>query len=386
MKKLILILTLICFKSFAEDFSYLKNHNYYFLMDHDTKEILLSRNADTRLAPSSMTKIMTAYVVLDQVKKGAISLDNQCVVSKEAWRKRGSSMFLNQGDLLSLDDLLKGLLAVSGNDASVALAQNVAGSVDNFAAMMNFKAREIGLKDSHFKNPHGLNEDGHYMSLRDLATLISRFYSDFPEFEHYLSIKKFTYANITQPNSNPLIKNNYDGIVGGKTGHTNDGGFGVVASVKRNNRHLIAVVNKARTPRTRAKIIEEVFDYGFKEYKKLTLFTKNQPVTSVNAWMGNKNKVAVIANQEISINVPKNVDLSQIHVEVDYSSPIYAPINKGEKVATLKIQIGDKKTVTYPLFTTENVAKAKFSDKIRQKVSYKLQNIYRRAKNKIIAF
>jgi len=226
---LILFATIFSYNGFAQsDFSNLKSHNFYFLQDFDTGEILLERNADVRLAPSSMTKIMTAYVVIDQIKQGKISLDSKCLIGKDAFRKRGSSMFLNYGDIVSIDQLLQGLLAVSGNDASIALAESTAGGVDKFVALMNFKAHELGLKNSHFKNPHGLNEDGHYMSIRDLAIVLAHFYKDFPEFEPYLSIQEFTYADVTQRNSNPLIKMHYDGLVGGKTGYTNDGGYGVV--------------------------------------------------------------------------------------------------------------------------------------------------------------
>lgn len=258
----------------VQEFPVLSKADYYFLMDHDTKEVLLQRNADVRLAPSSMTKIMTAYVLFDQISQGRLNLTNQCLIGNDARKKRGSSMFLNYGDVVSIEDLIKGLLAVSGNDASIALAESSAGSIEKFVALMNIKAKEIGLKNSHFQNPHGLNEEGHYMSLRDLGTLISHIYQDFPQFAPYLSIKEFTYRSITQSNHNPLLERNYDGMVGGKTGYTGDGAYGVVASVRRNNRRLVAVVNKVKTPKQRATLITELFDYGFEEYKKLTLFEK----------------------------------------------------------------------------------------------------------------
>ncbi len=373
---LIAFVALFSSKSFAnDDFSALKQHNFYFLMDYDTKEVLLQKNPDTRLAPSSMTKIMTAYVVIDQIKKGKISLNSECLIGKDAWRKKGSTMFLNYGDVVSVDNLLKGLLAVSGNDAAIALAESTAGGVNNFVALMNFKARELGLTNSHFKNPHGLNEDGHYMSLRDLATLLSRLYYDFPEFEPYLSIQEFTYSDITQRNRNPLFKTNYDGIIGGKTGYTNDGGYGVVGSIKRNNRRLIAVVNKAKTPKQRIKIATELFDYGFERYKKLTLFTKNQPITKVKMWMGDKNEVEVAPNQEISFNVPSQKELNSIKVEVKYEGPLYAPIAKGSKVATLRVEIPDYKTLEYALFAQEKVEKSKFLQKISQRIRYKVKSL-----------
>ena len=201
------------YKKFTASYKELDEAQYYFLVDLDTKEVLLSKNADKRVAPSSMTKLMTAYVVFDQVSKGSIKLEQQCFVGKNAWGKTGSSMFLNYGDVVSIDELVQGLLAVSGNDASIVLAEAISGSVDNFAYLMNLKARELGLKNSHFKNPHGLNEDDHYMTMRDLANLAKRMYKDFPQYSDYLGIKDFTYKKITQHSRNPLIKNDYEGIV-----------------------------------------------------------------------------------------------------------------------------------------------------------------------------
>lgn len=368
--------------SFADEFKNIKRHDFVFLMDYDTKEVLLSKNSDTRLAPSSMTKLMTAYVVADQIKKGKVSLENECIIGRDAWRKRGSSMFLNYGDIVSIDKLLKGLLAVSGNDAAVALAQSVGGSKENFVAMMNFKAKELGLKNSQFRNPHGLNQDGHYMSLRDLATLLANFYENFPEFASYLSIEKFTYANITQPNRNPLMKTHYDGIVAGKTGYTSDGGYGVIASVKRGDRRLIAAINKGKTSRHRTKLITEVFDYGFEEYNKLTIFHRNQNVATLDSWLGDK-KVKLSPKQEIAFNIPRAINQEAIDVKVNYQAPIYAPVRKGDKIAELKVKIKNYKTLTYPLFATNNVKKAKPMTALKEKFGYKIKNIAYRLKYKL---
>ena len=232
---------------------------YYYLMDLDTKEVLAKNNATIQIPPSSMTKVMTAYVVFDLVEKNLLSLDKQCKIGYDAWRKSGSSMFLNHGDVVSMDRLVQGLLAVSGNDAAVAIAKNAAGSVEHFVELMNETAKRIGLKKSHFKNPHGLYEKGHHMSLRDLATLAVRFYEDFPQYTSYLSIPKFTHENITQYNRNPLMKKHYEGVVAGKTGHTNQGGYGVLGIVKRDNRRLVGVINKAKTHVQRTNSIIKLY-------------------------------------------------------------------------------------------------------------------------------
>ena len=383
------VITLICsmlllpFQAQAEEVEYKKftaSHKeldeaqYYFLADLDTNEVLLSKNADKRVAPSSMTKLMTAYVVFDQVSKGSIKLEQQCFVGKNAWGKTGSSMFLNYGDVVSIDELVQGLLAVSGNDASIVLAEAISGSVDNFAYLMNLKARELGLKNSHFKNPHGLNEDDHYMTMRDLANLAKRMYKDFPQYSDYLGIKDFTYKKITQHSRNPLIKNDYEGIVGGKTGHTDDGGYGVVGVVKRYDRRLVAVVNKAKTSKQRAAIITELFDYGFNEYKKVTLFKKDQTVSKLQTWLGKDSKVEVVPNQDVAFNIPQEKSLDSIIVRVKYKGPIYAPIQKGDKIAKLLINAKGNKVFEYDLFAKETVEQSGYFRKISQILRYKVRS------------
>ena len=352
----------------------LQESQFYFLIDADTQEVLLAKNPDIRIPPSSMTKLMTAYVVFDQVKKGRVSFSNQCLIGRDAWRKSGSSMFLNRGDVVSIDQLLQGLLAVSGNDAAVALAETTGNGSNNFIDLMNAQAKELGLRNSHFKNPHGLNENGHYMSIRDLATLTMRLYKDFPENAHYLGIEEFTYRKITQRNRNPLIKGDYDGVLGGKTGHTNEGGYGVVGAVKRGNRMLIGVINKAVTPKQRSNAIVELLNYGFDRYKKLTLFQKNQTVANLKTWLGTSSEIEAVAHQEISFNIPKEKSVDSIKVRVEYKGPLYAPIAKGAKIATLFVDVAGYKTFEYSLFAKENIDKVGYLRRMKQILRYKIAN------------
>lgn len=373
---LIVISFLFSFSVKAEDVNTaLKEAQFYFLIDADTNEVLLAKNPDIPVAPSSMTKLMTAFVVFDQIKNKQISFANQCLIGKDAWRKSGSSMFLNYGDVVSIEDLVKGLLVVSGNDAAIALAETSAGGIDNFIALMNSKAKELGLKNSHFQNPHGLNEEGHYMSLRDLAKLAIRLYQDFPQYTHYLGIPEFTYGKITQRNRNPLIIESYDGAIGGKTGHTNQGGYGVVGIVKRDNRLLVAVVNKAKTPKQRSAAIIELFNYGFLNYKKLKLFDKNQTVAHLKTWLGEKDFIEVVTDQEIAFNVPRDQPIESVEVKVKYLSPLYTPIDKGVKVAKLIVEVKDYKTFEYPLFTKEKIDKAARLERILRILSHKFQGL-----------
>ena len=355
----------------------LQEAQFYFLLDADTKEVLLAKNPDARIPPSSMTKVMTAYVVFDQIKNGHVSFENQCMIGKDAWRKSGSSMFLNYGDIVTIDELMQGLLAVSGNDAAIALAETTAGGINNFVGLMNQKAKDLGLTNSHFKNPHGLYEEGHYMSVRDLATLTSRIYSDFPQYSHYLGIQEFTYRNIKQINRNPLIKGNYEGILGGKTGHTDAGGYGVLGAVKRDDRMLIAVVNKVPTPKKRAALIVDLMDYGFENYNKLTLFNKDQEVTEIPTWLGVELQVKAATDREVSFNLPRAKSLDNINVTAKFKGPLYAPITKGDRVGTLYVEIKGYKNLEYPLFAKESVDKAGYLKRINQILRYKMAGLFK---------
>lgn len=357
----------------------LRRAQYYFLMDEDTKEVLLEKNSDLRLAPSSMTKIMTAYVVFDQVKQGRIKFDNRCLIGKDAWRKYGSSMFLNYHDVVKIDDLIKGLLVFSGNDAAIALAQVSAGGTDNFITLMNLKAKELGLKNSSFKNPHGLNQEGHYMSLRDLATLTLKIRENFPECINYFSLPTYTYRNITERNHNPLIRGNYPGATGMKTGLTRNGGFGVVGTVTRGNRRLIAVVNKARSSKQRERIVTQLLNYGFDYYKKIELFKKDQTVSELDTWLGSKDKVAAVPNQDVALTLRNSQPFDSIKISIKYSKPLYAPIAKGSKIATLMIEIRDpdnhkSRKLSYDLFAKENIDKVKLLKRIDETLRYKIQS------------
>jgi D-alanyl-D-alanine carboxypeptidase (penicillin-binding protein 5/6) len=382
MKLLYLFLSFLIYTNYSfaqskidEKYPNINASQYYFLIDADNKEILAGKNFDERIAPSSMTKLMTAYVVFDQIKKGNIDLKNRCVIGKDAWRKSGSSMFLNYGDVVTIEDLVKGLLATSANDAAIALAETTGTNFENFIQLMNLKAQELNMKNSHFKNPHGLHEEGHYMSLRDLATLSIRIYNDFPEFADYLKIPEFTYRNITQKNRNPLIKNNYDGTLGGKTGHTNQGGYGLVAMVKRDNRRLVAVVNKVSSPKIREKMITELFDYGFEEFKKVYIFNKGDSLIKVPVWLGNYRKVEAVINEEVSFNIPRNKSINDIKITAKYKSPLIAPLKKNTKIAVLTINIKGMDQLKYDLYTKEKIDKVGFIRKIKRIIEYYINKI-----------
>ncbi|MCE3254943.1 MAG: D-alanyl-D-alanine carboxypeptidase [Rickettsiaceae bacterium] len=370
---------IFCQESFAipiNKYPELAKANYFFLMDQDTGEVLLEKNADAQVSPSSMTKLMTAYVVFDKLKQGKIKLTDQCVIGKAAWRKSGSKMFLSYGDVVSVDSLITGLLVVSGNDAAVALAEASAGSVENFAQMMNEAGKKIGLKNSHFKNPHGLNQPGHYMSLRDLSIVASRIASDFPEYLHYFSETNFTYKKIIRRNTNPLIKMEYEGVTGMKTGHTNQGGYGMVGTATRGSRRLIAITNEAKTARQREIIITQLMDYGFNDHKKITLFGKEKTIAKARTWLGEKSMVELVSKEDVAINILGSQELSAVEVKLKYPGPVYTPINKDQEIATLIVKIAGKKIREVPLFANENIDKADYFTRICEITKYKLNQFF----------
>ena len=375
-----LITLLICFVTFnakansinANKYGELKKVSHLFLIDQDSGEVLFEKNADEIVAPSSMTKLMTAYVVLDEIKKGRIKLNNQCLIGRDAWRKKGSTMFLNAGDVVSIEELLIGLITVSGNDSAVALAQSVAGSTKAFVRLMNETAIKIGLENSSFQNPHGLNQHGHFMTLRDLAILTKRLRENFPEFMHYFDVKEFTYQDITQKNRNPLFKEDYYGATGMKTGYTSDGGFGVVGTATRGNRNLIGVVNNAILPDQRTRAITQLLDFGFDNFEKITFFNKNETVTKANVWLGKQNLVDLIAKNEVSVNVPINKKIDDINFEVKYQDPLFTPINKDQEIASLEIKINDETVRKIPLYAKTQVKKASYFSRMWMVLKYKL--------------
>src|SRR5215472_1922295 len=241
------------------------------VVDFNTGTTLMDKDADVQMTPSSMTKIMTAYIVYGMLKAGRLKLDQTLPVSERAWRMGGSKMFVPLGAQVAVEDLIRGMIVQSGNDACIVLAEGIAGSEEQFAELMNQKARELGLTNSHFLNATGWPQPGHVMSARDLATLSRRIIQDFPEYYKYDSEKTFKYNNIEQGNRNPLVQKGLaDGL---KTGHTDDGGYGLVASAQRNGRRVILVLNGMITMRERAEESERLLEWSFREFEDVTLFT-----------------------------------------------------------------------------------------------------------------
>lgn len=379
MKFLIIIfISLLSLNSYANKYSFLKDAKYFLLADRDSGEILISKNKDERIEPSSMTKLMTAYVIFDQLKKGNINLSEECQVGMDSWRKRGSTMFLNIGDIVTIEKLIHGLIIVSGNDASIALAKATSKNEEEFVELMNRTAIKIGMLDTQFQNPHGLNENDHYTTLNDLFLLTKRIWLDFPEFMPIFAKKSYEYGDIIQKNRNPLIANDYEGAIGMKTGYTDGGGYGVVGAAVRGNRRLIAVTNGNNTSLERAKVIRNILDYGFSRFKKITIFNKNDIVSYVDVWLGNKEKIPLITSDEISITIPRYHNIDDIEILVKHQSPINPIIVKGEKLAELIIKFADKEVSRSSLFAGEDVNRAGYFERFKQILSYRINNFLKK--------
>ncbi|MEQ9449662.1 MAG: D-alanyl-D-alanine carboxypeptidase family protein [Rhodospirillaceae bacterium] len=346
----------------------------YILMDFHTDAVLAAKNAEARMPPSSMSKLMTSYMVFDALRTGRLSLDDQLHVSANAWRKGGaasggSTMFLEPGSSVSVEALLRGVTVQSGNDACIVLAEALAGSEENFAAEMNTKARQIGLTGSNFTNATGLPEDDHYMTARDLAVLAKRIIVDFPEYYPLYSETSFTHNGITQGNRNPLLYRVGSGADGLKTGHTTEAGYGLTASSLRNDRRIVLVANGMDSIRARDEETIKLMDWGFREFVNRELFMSGDVVTDIEVWLGNESTVPVSVQDDIVITVPR-ADLESLEVKVVYEGPVPAPIEEGTRIATLLVSAGDLEPIELPLTASAAVGRLGFLGRLSAAAEY----------------
>lgn len=308
--------------------------HWAFIQDYDTGAILLEKRADEEMTPSSMTKLMTLYILFGRLKAGRLKLDSMLPVTRTAWRFGGSKMFVEVGSTVSVHDLIKGVIVDSGNDACVVIAEAIAGSQAQFAALMNQEASRLGLKNSHFMNPMGWPDPQHYMSVHDIARVVVALIRDFPEYYHFFADKTFTYSNITQGNRNVLVdRGTADGL---KTGHTEAGGFGLVASAERNGRRVIVVLNGMPSGRERTEQGERLLDWAFANFEDVRLFAAGAPVEQAPVWLGTARSVPLVAAQDVVATVPHGWR-DKAKVSVAYAAPVSAPVAKGTELGTLRV-------------------------------------------------
>ena len=329
----------------------------WLLVDMTAGQVLAAQAPDERLEPASLTKLMTAYLSFAALKQGTIKLDQDVLISQKAWKTGGSRMFIQVGTEVKVDDLLKGMIVQSGNDACVALSEAIAGDEENFAQMMNREAQRLGMKGSHFRNSNGLPDPEHYTTARDLAILAGALIRDFPEeYAKYYSLKEFRYNNITQPNRNRLlwIDPTVDGL---KTGYTAAAGYCLVSSAKRGPRRLLSVVLGAASSNARMQESLKLLNYGFQFYDGVQLYAKNDPVTTLKVWKGQESAVKIGFANDLVIVVPKGFG-PKIKTELVSQQPLMAPVTLGQTLATLKVSLDGKPYGDYPVLALEAVPAA----------------------------
>jgi D-alanyl-D-alanine carboxypeptidase (penicillin-binding protein 5/6) len=353
---LILALAILISPSVVWAKSGLTNHTaakQAILIDHKTGMVLFEKNADTRMHPSSMSKSMTIYMVFEALREQRISLDDTFKVSEKAWRKGGSKMWVEVGKRVKIEDLIRGVIVQSGNDATIVLAEGLAGSEDSFAEILNARAKEIGLTNSNFINASGWPDKRHYSTARDLATLAIRLIEDYPEYYHYFSETEFTFNNIKQPNRNPLLYRDI-GVDGLKTGHTEDGGYGLVASGEHNGRRVVLVVNGLEDNKARAAESAKLMEWGLKGFQNVNLFKAGEMVERADIIMGDKEQLTLTVAEDITVTIPRVVH-NDLKVQAVFDAPLIAPIEKGQHVGVLKISVPRVKEFSVPLLAAENV-------------------------------
>ena len=320
---------------------------YAILIDHDTGRVLLSKNSNIAMSPASMSKLMTIYLTFEAIKQERISLDTELVVSEKAWRKKdengkelspsGSSMFLEPLTKVTVEELIRGIIVQSGNDACIVIAEALNGSEQTFANKMNDKSIELGLTNSFFTNATGWPNKKHLMSALDLAIISSKLYQNFPEYMHYFSEKKFSYNGIAQSNRNPVLYQDI-GADGLKTGYTKSSGHGLVASAIQNGRRLILVLNGIEGSKLRAIEAERVLSWGFREFENIVLYEKNEIVDSANIWLGNRPTVPLIVKDKVIMTLSKANKGNDLKAIIKYIAPLMPPLSTDQVVAKLLIK------------------------------------------------
>ena len=337
------------------------------LIDLSTGEVLLDKNSEERTYPSSMTKIMTALMAFEKIKDGTLSMDQEFLISKKAWKMGGSKMFIEVDKKVKVSDLLLGVVVQSGNDASIAIAEGISGSEETFAIEMNNLAKKIGLNNSNFVNSSGWPNDNHYTTAKDLAKIAEYTLNEHPELYEMYAITEFTYSGIKQDNRNPLLYS-FDGADGFKTGHTQAAGYGLVGSAERGDRRLLLVLNGLETSRSRAQEALRLMDWGFNNFQLVDFYKKGEVVIEATTWLGKQEKVKLSSQQDISVSIPKT-HLSDMKVEVLIEEPIPTPISINDQVGLVQISYADKK-LQYPLLASENIEQKGFFSRITSALYY----------------
>lgn len=348
----------------------------WILMDADSGRVLVSHEADERLPPASLTKLMTAYLVERELDRGNISPDDMVPISEKAWRTGGSKMFIEVDTRVSVDDLLKGIIIVSGNDASVAMAEHLAGGEAPFADLMNQHATRLGMDNTNFVNSTGLPDDNHYSTARDLALLSQHIINDYPEHYATYAEKEFSFGGIDQPNRNRLLwrDNSVDGL---KTGWTEAAGYCLVASAKRGDMRLISVVMGTSSEEARAQETQKLLSYGFRYYETLKLYDRGAVLNTPRVWGGEKNELRVGVDSNVHMTVPRARN-EELTARLDIRADLFAPIQAGETVGSLEVRMGEEVVGEQPLVALEDLEEGGLFKRLLDQVLRFFSNLFGR--------
>ncbi|MFC3051035.1 D-alanyl-D-alanine carboxypeptidase family protein [Kordiimonas pumila] len=345
------------------------------LLDASTNSVLFEKNADTPFPPASMSKLMTIYLAFDAIKQGTLRLSDEVIVSDDAWRNwnnRGSTMFLRAGDTVTVKDLLQGIIVLSGNDACVVLAEHMAGSHSTFVEWLNAKAHEIGMTNSHFENANGWPADGHEMSAHDLAILAQKLSTEFPDLYPIFAEREYVYKDFhsNKYNRNPLL-GRFPGADGLKTGHTEESGYGLVASAERDGRRLVLVVGGLSSTSERMRESERLMQYGFRNFSHYPLFRTGETIDYAEVWLGNSATVPLVIGEDVAITMSR-MQRAQMKVRIEYANPVPAPLTKGQQVGELVIEMPDRAEIRKPLLAGETIEEVGGFGKIGAALEYML--------------
>ena len=338
------------------------------LIDETTGTILYQKNADVPTEPSSMTKLMTVYLLFEKLASGMLELDDRLTVSEKAWRKGGSKMFVEVGDKVLVEDLLRGIVVQSGNDASIVIAEGLSGSESEFAKLMTRRARDLGMTDTTFRNASGWPEEGHITTVTDLARLASRTISDFPQYYHYYAETDFTFNEIHQRNRNPLLYSGL-GADGLKTGYTRAAGYGVTASAVKGERRLILAVNGFASATARAQESQAIIEWGFREYDTYHLLAAGEEVGRASVWLGDSDTVPLVLAEDLIVTLPQAIRNS-LDARIIYEGPVPAPIAEGQQIARLVLEAPGATSVEKPLFAGNHVARPSLLPRMATSLGY----------------
>jgi|TARA_B110001450_G_scaffold175276_1_gene163691 D-alanyl-D-alanine carboxypeptidase (penicillin-binding protein 5/6) len=376
MNKLFIIITLFFYSTTLSLANPSVQARTAILVDYHSGEILFELEPDAQIYPASMTKIMTAIVAIDLIKKNKLSLNDQFTISENAWRlsQAGySSMFIMINDQVSVEDLLKGIIIASGNDACVALAEGIAGSEENFAQMMNEKAIEIGMMSSNFTNASGINDPDNISTVRDIALMSIHLIENYPDFYKIFKEKTFTWDRtggdpIKQGNRNPLLYKNV-GVDGVKTGYLAVEKYSLASSMIKNDRRVIAVASGFETKNSRSNESLKLLNWGFRNSNTFEISKKNSSIFEIETWLGKKNLIKASSKDDFYLTINKK-DIRHLTVSIKYNGPVKAPISNGEKVAELVVKKKDKVVKTIPLYSTEDLKKVNFFKSLLTSLNY----------------